>query len=248
MAGSIQEDIEQKIGQFLSLTKEDPNHRYWSWNHCYLFFQKFANKAKESNGNISGGDVDLACLNLAFYLASWGMYRGSSFLLQKDYKIYERVIEELTDPKFGDLWDVGYYDDLLKLENEISKHHEKIERIFSLRNKIKNLFGELRYMKGERKERAHPTDTLVTKILLGTMACVPAYDNYFKIGLREKGVAPFSAFSENSLVAVLNFCKHVDCNRIKTPIENSKGMNTGLNYPLMKIMDMYFWSVGSEKE
>ena len=28
------------------------------------------------------------------YLSSWGMYRGSSFLLQKDYKIHKPIIVE----------------------------------------------------------------------------------------------------------------------------------------------------------
>lgn len=31
----------------------------------------------------SESDIDLMALNLCMYLASWGMYRGSSALLQK---------------------------------------------------------------------------------------------------------------------------------------------------------------------
>ena len=38
-------------------------------------------------------DVDYLTLQLAFYLASWGMYRGSSELLQKDYLIHEPIVE-----------------------------------------------------------------------------------------------------------------------------------------------------------
>jgi hypothetical protein len=33
------------------------------------------------------GDRDHAALQLGFYLASWGMYGGSSFLLQYDYTV-----------------------------------------------------------------------------------------------------------------------------------------------------------------
>src|SRR5260370_38140615 len=58
-----------------------------SWDHCYSFFQ-------------SGFDDDeRASLHLAFYLASWGMYRGRSFLIQKDYLIHLDVVKKLRDTK-----------------------------------------------------------------------------------------------------------------------------------------------------
>ena len=43
-----------------------------------------------------------------------------------------------------------------------------------------------------------PTDTLLTKILLGTVGCVPAYDRYFKKTLADTGAAP-QAFSAKSI-------------------------------------------------
>ena len=72
--------------------KKDPNGRYRSWEHCYSNFYH----AREKDN----ADVDYLSLQLAFYLASWGMYRGSSFLLQKDYRIHIPVIEELLDKKY----------------------------------------------------------------------------------------------------------------------------------------------------
>lgn len=36
-------------------------------------------------------NLDYLSLQLAFYLASWGMYRGSSFLLQKYYRVHIHV-------------------------------------------------------------------------------------------------------------------------------------------------------------
>ena len=47
-----------------------PNHRYLSWEHCYLMF---SNEIQQANPNI-----DLLSLHLGFYLASWGMMRASS--------------------------------------------------------------------------------------------------------------------------------------------------------------------------
>lgn len=58
-----------------------PNHRFKSWEHCFMAFSDFNN------------NVDYLTLWLAFYLASWGMYRGSSELLQRDYLIHEPIVE-----------------------------------------------------------------------------------------------------------------------------------------------------------
>ena len=66
---------------FYNELREDPNGRYRSWEYCYKAFH-------DARGN-TNADVDYLSLQLAFYLASWGMYRGSSFLLQKDYKNLE---------------------------------------------------------------------------------------------------------------------------------------------------------------
>ena len=73
--------------EFYNDLKVDENGRYRSWEHCYSHFIK-ARGSQEI-------DYDYLSLQLAFYLASWGMYRGSSFLLQKDYKVHIPVVEEL---------------------------------------------------------------------------------------------------------------------------------------------------------
>lgn len=46
-----------------------------SRNHCFEAFGRLK-------------DLELLSLHLGFYLASWGMYRGSSGLLQKDFLIH----------------------------------------------------------------------------------------------------------------------------------------------------------------
>ena len=43
--------------------------------------------------------------NSRFYLASWGMYRGSGFLLKHDYTIHLAVIDQLVAPQFCVLWE-----------------------------------------------------------------------------------------------------------------------------------------------
>lgn len=76
---------------FYNDLKIDENGRYRSWEHCYSNFCHAREKVEV--------DCDYLSLQLAFYLASWGMYRGSSFLLQKDYKIHIPVVKELLQKK-----------------------------------------------------------------------------------------------------------------------------------------------------
>lgn len=84
--------------EFYNDLKNDENGRYRSWEYCYALYSKSRN---ESNPN-----VDYLSLSLAFYLASWGMYRGSSFLLQKDYKIHIPVVKEILKSKYDALAEI----------------------------------------------------------------------------------------------------------------------------------------------
>ncbi|VEJ05791.1 Uncharacterised protein [Campylobacter lari] len=63
---------------------------------------------------------------LSFYLASWGMYRGSSFLLRYDYKIYKTILEELLAI---DLWDKHDWNQITKANEIIEKNYYSIEII-----------------------------------------------------------------------------------------------------------------------
>src|SRR5262245_15461814 len=63
--------IAEDVLKFHRRLVADPHHRFRLWEHCYAYFQRGQN------------DCDLASLHLAFYLASWGMYRGSSGRLHK---------------------------------------------------------------------------------------------------------------------------------------------------------------------
>lgn len=84
--------------KFYNDLKDDENGRYRSWEHCYSHFIN-VREAKDINDI----NIDYLSLQLAFYLASWGMYRGSSFLLQKDYRIHIPVVKELLRNKYNPL-------------------------------------------------------------------------------------------------------------------------------------------------
>lgn len=99
------------------------------------------------------------------------------------------------------------------------------------------------------KLQISPTDTLVTKVLLGTFGCVPAYDTLFVNGvtywnqsLPKEYKPKFPArFSKNSYRGLIDFYreKKDDFREAQAYIEHG-----GITYPVMKLADMYFWSLG----
>lgn len=77
---------------FYDDARANENGRSRSWEHCYRVFRDARTDPSP--------DYDYLSLHLAFYLASWGMYRGSSFLLQKDYKVLSPIVEEILKPEY----------------------------------------------------------------------------------------------------------------------------------------------------
>ncbi|MCF6276651.1 MAG: hypothetical protein L3J07_02255 [Candidatus Magasanikbacteria bacterium] len=214
--------INQTISSFYKNINNDNNHRYKSWEHCYLYFIK----------NEKDIDVDIACLHLSFYLASWGMYRGSSPLLWKDYLIHKPVVEKI----------LKNYKYLQKFNYEKKEH---INSFFELKKDIKECYEKEIIVVKNKDNKYIASDTLITKILLGTLGCVPAYDKYFKDGLKEEEIKPLS-FTKKSINEIIKFYKE---NKVEFDKAQKSIKNIGkINYPIMKLIDMYFWQIGFEKD
>lgn len=214
--------ISDTIFRYHEKLQNDPHQRYKSWEHCYSFFRGYPEL-----------EEDLACLHLGFYLASWGMYRGSSFLLQKDYKVHHFMLTILLNPKYEPLWNakMPYIQEINLL-------------ILALGNEIKRAYSVNIQKVDGKKKSVNVTDTLVTKILLGTIGCVPAYDRYFISGLKVHGLKN-SKLNQQSLFELIGFY-----NSHKNEFQNAQKIITfnGLEYPAMKLLDMYFWQLGFERE
>lgn len=50
------------------------------------------------------------------------------------------------------------------------------------------------------------SDTLITKILIGTLGCVPAYDRYFVKGIRSQKIAS-GTYNIKSILQLVDFYK-----------------------------------------
>jgi len=213
-------DIENIVNKFKENSK--PNDRYTSFDYCYNYFIE----TKDLNY-----DMEKSCLTLGFYLASWGMLRGSSFLLQKSVKHFQPTIEYIsTLDKSVWIIDVDSYNE------------ENINTILEIYQNIKErliLNGNLHL-------------TLITKILLGVFGFIPAYDQYFCNTFRnifKDRNSRFRSVNRKSLNLIKEF--YYNNRNVIDKLSNEtyttdflKGQKTNIKYTKAKIIDMYGFSVG----
>jgi len=210
-------NIKVAITKFLNGTGKNkgklPNERYASFDYCYNYFYSFY-KSNTISELANEKNIQTSCLQLGFYLASWGMMRGSSFLLEKSVRNYERVIIEIskTSPKLWEI-DVNNYND------------DNIQLLLDCKKRIIDALGQ------ENK----PSDTLVTKIMLGVFANIPAFDQYFK-----KSMKVFSV-NKKSLLKIKKFYEEnkekFDSNKIHT-FDFLTSNETKISYTKAKLIDM----------
>ena len=81
------------------------------------------------------------------------------------------------------------------------------------------------------------SDTLITKILLGALGCVPAYDRYYKESVKKYHISS-GKYNSDSVYRVAKFyCDHEDeFERLRLELSERR-----IEYPPMKLMDMCFW-------
>ena len=82
--------------------------------------------------------------------------------------------------------------------------------------------------------------TLITKILMGTLGCVPAYDEYFIRGMVKEKVAK-GTYCKESVKALAKFYEKYN---EKFDAERSNWRVEDIEYPQMKLLDMGFWQMG----
>jgi hypothetical protein len=215
-----QNDFENVINKLTIFNT--PEHRYSSFDYCYNYF--FTTEELTN-------DIEKSCFELAFYLASWGMFRGSSFLLQKSAKYFVKTIEYINslDKNIWEL-DVNKYDDI------------NIDKLIEIYRILEELIIE---------NEARPI-TLITKIMLGIFGFVPAYDNYFCKTFKEltKGKCSFNSFNKISLITIKEFYDYNETtiNKLSNKIftyDFLTGKSTNIKYPKAKIIDMYGFAYSS---
>lgn len=210
------------IQSYFNETIRDVYGRFMSWVYCYKIFS-------EKRNIIDDKIVDYLALHLAFYLASWGMYRGSSFLLQKNYKIHIPVVQMIQEEKYNLLFGISA-DNLCEESNLLL--------LEDIGERIKAYYAKEKAVRDGKLNNA--TDTLITKILLGTLGCVPAYDRYYVQSVKKHNISN-GIYNRQSVFRIAKFyCDNfVEFEKLRQELSKS-----GIDYPPMKLMDMCFWQDG----
>ncbi len=199
-----------------------PTERYASFDYCFNYFQGFRETGRVLD-LAAPANMQSSCLQLGYYLASWGMLRGAAPLLQKSAKAYEPVIETIARTP-QQLWQFDC--DSYTIPN--------IRTIL----RLKEVIGLSLHSVGDA------SDTLVSKIMLGVFGNVPAFDRYVRAGL---GV---SSFGLQALVKIGRFydqhCAVIDRCRVPT-LDFSSGRPTERLYTRAKVIDMVFFIEGLRK-
>lgn len=207
-------DLDTNLQRYLGGRK--PNERYASFDYCFNYFQSFR-EAGDISALASPANIQVSCLQLGFYLASWGMLRGSAELLQKSARSLIPVIKVVAQIETS-LWelDVECYTE------------SNIQRLLELASTV-------------RQAQPKMSDILVTKIMLGVFGSVPAFDTNFKRGF---GVATFGPKAMKKIGEF--FQEHADvinAHRVPT-LDFISGGHTQRTYTRAKVIDMAFFIEG----
>lgn len=211
-------DIEANVGQYLGARRDTA--RYASFDYCFNYFRSF-----HERGNVaalaSSEHLQISCLQLGFYLASWGMFRGKAELLKHSAKRLTPVIDTIAaapDP----LWSVDaddYGTDTQTLLFDVARDLQRV-------------------LPGGQ------SDTLVTKTMLGVFGCMPAFDRFFRVGFGA------STFGPKALRALEEYYRAnagaIERHRVAT-LDFATGEPTAQRYTAAKVIDMVFFIEGARR-
>ena len=210
-------DINANLAAFLQ--DRTPEARYASFDYCFNYFQE----ARDSGNTAQLADDEhrmLSCFQLGFFLASWGMMRGSGDLYQRSVRDLLPVVEMIASEPTA-TW-------------EFDAHclATRAKDVLALGSRVRRAFA------------IPASDILVTKTMLGVFGCVPAFDFYFRKGFG------CSTLCADALVRIGTFYRDhqaaIDATTVFT-LDLDSGLDTERRYPRAKIIDMIFFQDGLNK-
>lgn len=232
------EDLIKAYIAFEGKGDKDNMQRYSQWN----IFRDIV----EKNINAEKVNIDEVSVNLAMYLASCGMYRGSSVLLKYfSHKVHDGLVEKVLVDKYNELFNIKTLDvleDKLYLIGELYEtiaNHYMVE--FNKRGDLKynNKPLNKQYSKYELKDIS---STLLTKVMIGFFGCTIAFDRYAKDTLN---IIKKQTDLKNKLVLNIRDKKSL-IKSMQSIIEIMKELNytESKKYPIMKELDMALFQYG----
>jgi hypothetical protein len=208
-------DIERNVATYLG--DRSSTARYASFDYCFNYFQGWRER-NEVSDLAEKDNLELSCLHLGFYLASWGMLRASTVLFRKSVRYLTPVVQTIAALP-AEIWtiDANAYSD------------ESIDSTLDVRDRLWSAFDH------------DASATLVSKVMLGVFGSVPAFDSYVMKGL---GVR---RFGKPELELVRDFYRGNDSiiDRLRAPtLDFTTGTATDRLYTRAKVVDMVFFIEG----
>lgn len=209
-------DPTANVERFMS-ERSSPASRNASYDHCFNYFREHF-ELHCLKDLLNDEQLQLSCLHLGFYLASWGMFRGKAALLQHSSTALVPVVELISKaPEIVWTLDVEDYDE--KSIHEILKFRDTLAKTVP----------------------GGKSDTLTSKIMLGVFGCVPAFDRYFRKG------SGLTKFREQALLEIREYYREnkdvIDSCRSNTI--DFEGRALERKYTQAKVVDMIFFIEGN---
>jgi len=217
------QEIKRLVHLFHSEMTE--KHRYASFDFCYSYFQ--------NNREHLDDNIEVSCMYLWGYLASWGMLRGSSELLQNSPASLKGLVTLFATNSNSRIWD---------LDMDSYSEQDTINEIVRIYNSIDDVL---------KKVVELPSVTLITKIMLGVFGCIPAYDRNFTYAMRTECIVDscrFRRVNEKSLKLIGEFYRtnQEAFDAININVIDFDGHPTNLPYKKAKLIDMFGFTKGYE--
>ena len=208
-------DVDELAAAYLG--ERSATARYASFDYCFNYFGSFHDAGRL--GELAAPEhLQTSCLQLGFYLASWGMFRGKAELLTHSAKRLAPAVAAIASAPDA-VWSIDADD-----------YGPEAQRT------LFEVAGSLRSALPGGKSA-----TLVTKAMLGVFGCVPAYDRFFRLG------SCASTFGPKSLRNLEAFCRANDdaiaAHRVPT-LDFTTGAPTDRRYTRAKVLDMVFFTAG----
>ncbi len=199
--------------------------RSQSYDHCYNYFADTKDPT---------ADLEKSCGVLGFYLASWGMYRGSTYLQQhtNSSQLIQtiRKIQNLRPALAG-----------IDLNNYSEKNMDL----------VLSAYGEI---KDALQIRQRSQVTIVTKVMVAAFGCIPAFDRNFSQAFR-RALQPHARLPhgrvDSDVLRMLAAFYGANRDDIEKLHQESRTVAfgtdtvTGHRLSRAKIVDMYFYELGA---
>mgnify|MGYP000849179718 CR=1 FL=1 len=244
-------NTQKYIAQYAFEGVEPKFSRAAAWNHLYVFIQDHLDELKDAKS-----DSELysrACAELSGYLATFGQYRFSTKLMMTNKVIFAPVLHSLIQ--------TASQQNITAYQDRFSQDQIKA-LIDTTRSALQNATKEVPLA---------VTDALISKILHGTFACIPAFDRYFIAGIRilnrlprllffseqeisnrkrkeilfpinlDQNFAPFLVWAFNPEANTALKKLVVTLPRLEYKFDEKNAAN---QLPTMRIIDQLIWSLG----